>query len=45
MIRRILISGATGDLSPQYQLPALASLHEMGVLPEGFEICGLARDD
>jgi len=45
MIRRMLIFGATGDLSPRYLLPALAWLHKTGRLPEGFEIYGLARDD
>ena len=45
MIRRMAIFGATGDLTPRYLLPAVARLHEAGMLPEGFEISCLARDD
>jgi glucose-6-phosphate 1-dehydrogenase len=39
------IFGAMGDLTPRYLLPAVARLHEAGMLPEGFKISCLARDD
>ena len=45
MIRRILILGATGDLTHRYLLPALARLGEAGRLPDGLKVSGLARDD
>ncbi|HSK86300.1 MAG TPA: glucose-6-phosphate dehydrogenase [Rubrobacter sp.] len=45
MIRRVLILGATGDLTLRYLLPALARLREAGKLPEGFGIACLGRDD
>ncbi len=45
MIRRMLILGATGDLTPRYLLPALARLREARRFPEGFEVFGLARED
>jgi len=45
MIWRMIVFGATGDLTPRYLLPALARLHETGRLPESFEISCLARDD
>ena len=45
MIRRMLILGATGDLTLRYLLPALARLREADKLPEGFAVSGLARDD
>jgi glucose-6-phosphate 1-dehydrogenase len=45
VIRRMLILGATGDLTPRYLLPALARLCEASKLPEGFRISGLARKE
>ncbi len=45
MVRRIVIFGATGDLTFRYLLPALAQLHEDGRLPDGFTIVALARED
>jgi glucose-6-phosphate 1-dehydrogenase len=45
VIRRMLVLGATGDLTLRYLLPALARLCEAGELPEGFEVSCLARDD
>jgi glucose-6-phosphate 1-dehydrogenase len=43
MIDRLVIFGATGDLTARYLLPALAELHEAGALPEGLEVVGAAR--
>ena len=45
MIRRVLILGATGDLTLRYLLPALVRLREAGKLPEGLGIACLGRDD
>jgi glucose-6-phosphate 1-dehydrogenase len=45
MLERLAIFGASGDLTSRYLLPALASLHELGYLPERFEILGLAQDE
>ena len=45
MIRRLLIFGATGDLTHRYLLPALARLREAGMLPEGFGVTALGRDE
>jgi hypothetical protein len=36
MIRRMAISGAAGDLTFRFLLPALAELHEAGRLPDGY---------
>ena len=36
MIERLVLFGATGDLAGRFLLPALASLHAAGRLPEGF---------
>ena len=44
MIRRFIIFGASGDLAARFLMPALASLHEMGRLPDGFRLFGLGRD-
>lgn len=45
MIDRLLLFGATGDLAGRFLLPALAQLLEVGELPDGFEILGVARDE
>ena len=34
--RRMAISGAAGDLTFRFLLPALAELHEAGRLPDGY---------
>lgn len=44
MKRRLLLFGATGDLTARYLLPALAELREAGKLPAGFRILGIARE-
>lgn len=44
MIRRFIIFGASGDLTARFLVPALASLHDMGHLPAGFQLLGLARN-
>ncbi len=45
MIRRLVIFGASGDLTARYLMTALAALHQSGQLPDGFRIVGIARDD
>ncbi len=45
MIRRMLILGATGDLTFRHLLPALTRLLEAGKLPDRFEGHCLGRDD
>jgi glucose-6-phosphate 1-dehydrogenase len=45
MIHQFVIFGASGDLAARFLVPALASLHEMGRLPEGFRLLGLAREE
>jgi glucose-6-phosphate 1-dehydrogenase len=42
--RRLVILGATGDLTSRKLLPALARLHEVGTLPAGLAIVAAARD-
>ena len=44
MIRRMLLLGATGDLSLRYLLPALAHLRQANGLPEDFVVECLGRD-
>jgi len=43
MIERIIIFGATGDLTARYLLPALVHLYEAGDLPDGIKITGVDR--
>src|SRR5690242_742 len=43
MITRLVLFGATGDLAGRYLLPALAALHSVGKLPQGFRLVGAAR--
>ena len=43
MIERIVIFGATGDLTARYLIPALAQLYEAGKLPSGIKITGVDR--
>jgi glucose-6-phosphate 1-dehydrogenase len=45
MIDRLVIFGATGDLTARFLLPGLAALHAAGLLGEGFTVTGAARDD
>ncbi|HEY2508304.1 MAG TPA: glucose-6-phosphate dehydrogenase [Streptosporangiaceae bacterium] len=45
MIQRLVIFGATGDLTARYLLPALAALRVAGHLGDEFELIGTARDD
>lgn len=44
-IRRLLVLGASGDLTARHLMPALAQLHEVGRLPERLAVTGVARDD
>ena len=45
MSYRLVIFGASGDLTSRKLMPALAQLHEVGQLPPGFSVLGIARDD
>ena len=45
MSHRLVIFGASGDLTARELMPALARLHEAGQLPPGFSVLGVARDD
>jgi glucose-6-phosphate 1-dehydrogenase len=42
-VERIVIFGATGDLTGRYLIPALARLYEAGKLPSGIKITGIDR--
>ncbi|WP_042381901.1 glucose-6-phosphate dehydrogenase [Streptacidiphilus melanogenes] len=43
MIDRLVVFGATGDLSARYLLPGLAALHASGCLGAGFRLVGADR--
>lgn len=45
MSHRLVIFGASGDLTSRELMPALARLHEAGQLPPGFSVLGIARDE
>lgn len=45
MIDRLVIFGATGDLTARYLLPGIAALRAAGRLPEEFRLIGAGRDD
>ncbi|GGJ12211.1 glucose-6-phosphate dehydrogenase [Streptomyces brasiliensis] len=45
MIDRIVLLGATGDLSARYLLPALAALRTAGHIGDGFRLTGASRED
>ena len=45
MIDRLVIFGATGDLTARFLLPGLAALHAAGLLGEGFAVTGSGRED
>jgi glucose-6-phosphate 1-dehydrogenase len=44
MIERLVILGATGDLTARYLLPALASLRAAGHLGDRFQLTGVGRE-
>ena len=45
MIDRLVIFGATGDLTARYLLPGLAALRSAGLLSERFRLTGAGRED
>jgi glucose-6-phosphate 1-dehydrogenase len=45
VIGRLVLLGATGDLSGRFLLPALAELSTRSRLPDGFAVTGAAADD
>jgi glucose-6-phosphate 1-dehydrogenase len=44
MIERLVVLGATGDLTARYLLPGLASLRDGGYLGDGFRLMAVGRD-
>ena len=44
-VGKLLLFGATGDLSQRMLLPSLFNLHSDGLLPDGLTITGTARSD
>lgn len=44
-VGKLLLFGATGDLSQRMLLPSLYGLHADGLLPDGLTITGTARSD
>jgi len=45
MIERMVVFGASGDLTSRLLMPAVAQLAEAGLLPPGFTIAGSANTD
>ncbi len=45
MIERMVLFGASGDLTSRLLMPAIAHLAEAGLLPPGFTIVGSANTD
>jgi glucose-6-phosphate 1-dehydrogenase len=45
MIGRMVLFGASGDLTSRLLMPAVAQLTEAGLLPPGFTIVGSANTD
>jgi glucose-6-phosphate 1-dehydrogenase len=45
VIEQLLLIGATGDLAGRFLLPALAALHAVDELPDGFRVVGAAAGD
>src|SRR4051812_22321846 len=45
MIERMVVFGASGDLTRRLLMPALAELAEAGLLPSGMTILGCATTD
>ena len=45
MIERLVLLGATGDLTARYLLPGLAALRSGGHIDDGFRLIGVGRED
>jgi glucose-6-phosphate 1-dehydrogenase len=45
MIERLVLLGATGDLTARYLLPGLAALRSAGHIGDGFRLVGVGRED
>ena len=45
MIERLVLLGATGDLTARYLLPGLAALRDGGHIGDGFRLIGVGRQD
>jgi glucose-6-phosphate 1-dehydrogenase len=45
MIERLVLLGATGDLTARYLLPGLAALRSGGHIGDGFRLIGVGRED
>lgn len=45
MIERLVLLGATGDLTARYLLPGLAALRDHGELGDGFRLVAVGRQD
>ena len=45
MIERLVLLGATGDLTARYLLPGLAALRSGGHIGDGFRLTGVGRED
>ena len=45
MIERMVVFGASGDLTSRLLMPAIAQLAEAGLLPPGFTVLGSANTD
>jgi glucose-6-phosphate 1-dehydrogenase len=45
MIERLVLLGATGDLTARYLLPGLAALRNGGHIGDGFRLIGVGRED
>jgi glucose-6-phosphate 1-dehydrogenase len=45
MTHRLVLFGASGDLTSRKLMPALARLHEVGMLTPDFAVLAIARDD
>jgi glucose-6-phosphate 1-dehydrogenase len=44
-MRKLVILGASGDLTARYLLPGLAALRASGELPDDFQLVAVARED
>ena len=45
MVQRMVVFGASGDLTSRLLMPAIAQLAEAGLLPPGFTVLGSANTD
>jgi glucose-6-phosphate 1-dehydrogenase len=45
MIQRLVLLGATGDLTARYLLPGLAALRDGGHIGDGFRLIGVGREE